>query len=133
MKPYLWAALSSACLILLVNGSVLGLSVILGHPIAVRMADEVASRPVGWSQIIPESFVMPIVGVLLFWLFQKIFSRAAWPVFIVFSVGVTAVWSSGPIQHGVDGWSRIALTGTHGVILCAILFFLFRWVVRQPK
>ncbi len=129
-KKLLKAILMSTALIGTINGSLLAL---MGYAfnvnISVRMEGETAARAVGWTQIVPESIVMPLIGMLIFMGFQRLFKRHAFRLFVIFSVVVTLIWTSGPVQHGENLASKAVLTVTHLVILTVILIQAKRYAV----
>lgn len=121
IKKYLNTILISALCICLINGGLLALAEIWGVKIAVQTPQDEIERAVHWRQILPESLVMPVAGVIILGLLRKFNTRNAYALFSVVSVLATIFWSIGPLQHGVTIPSKVMLTLTHFVILFAIL------------
>lgn len=128
---YLKTVIYSGVSISLVNGLLLGVSELFEINIAVRMADEERERIVNWFQIIPESFLMPIIAVIIIATLKKYFINHYLIIFISISVIVTAIWSIGPIQQGVDLYSKIVLTATHLVIMIIPIIVAKRIIAKQ--
>lgn len=121
ISRYVKTAIYSGVIISVVNGLILGLSRIFQIKIAVKMNNEEHERAVDWIQIIPESFVMPIIAILLFIILKKLSGKIFFKIFVIITVIITAVWSIGPIQHGINTYSSVMLTITHVVIMSVII------------
>jgi len=131
LYKYATTIISSSLIISLVNGLILGLSEYFQYPIAVKMINEEHARAVRWIQIIPESIIMPIIGIFIFVILRKFFNNYYFKIFIITSVIITAIWSIGPIQHGINLYSSLMLTITHFVIMIVIIINIKLFLIRK--
>ena len=121
LYKYLKTIVYSGIIICLVNGLILGLSEYFQIRIAVKMIGEEQERVVNWTQIMPESFIMPTIAIFIIIILKKYYYKYYFRIFIIISVIITAIWSIGPIQHGINLLSSSMLTITHFVIMVVII------------
>lgn len=87
---------------------------------AVLTPVDAAPRVITYYQIVPESFVMPFIGIVLYIFLAKLFAKS-WMIFIILVCLITAAWTVGPLTHGVNAESKIFLSLTHVIIAAAII------------
>lgn len=95
-------------------------STFFNTPLAVLTSENISTKTISYIQIIPESYFIALLGIILYMALNHFLSNA-WKIYVFLVIIITALWSLGPIMHGVNIISKICLSLSHVVIAASIL------------
>jgi hypothetical protein len=126
------AAAVSGTVALVINLAIVGTAPLLGASLTLLAPDDTAPRPLHLPDMIPESFAVSAAAALVLYCLARL-SRRPWPLFVGAVMIITSLWTTGPLSHGADAATKIALSMTHLVIAASVLYSNYLLVIRPGK